>query len=413
MDLQSFGRYLRQAREERELTLEQAEQTLRIRRRILESFELGDFELPNFSLVQIYGFIRNYARWLGLDEEQAIEYYEAAKMDTLRRSRRKKDKRSTQEIKLGNGANGRNITDTHPTLPQVPVKAAKSAPQRVTPPPAEMRAERGERGAGVLTLIVRLLVAGAALAVIAFVIFQVLQSTPIGVETTQTAPDILAQLPDVPTFTLAPTATRAQPTNTPPGGQFFSGQGVLVQMTMSQRTWIAVSVDGAQRYQGVARPGDILEYAGTATISVRAANAQALDVVYNGQQQSAFGGRGQRVDIVFTPTDVQISSGQQFDAPTPVASFTPIPTSATDVGELIAALTPSATPGPSPTATDTPPPTDTPTITPTPSITPTASDTPTATGTPVPSPTPGPSPTATAILPPREGLFSPTPTKAG
>ncbi|MCA9903766.1 MAG: helix-turn-helix domain-containing protein, partial [Anaerolineae bacterium] len=68
MDSQSLGRYLRQTREERELTLEEAEEQLRIRRRILESFELGAFDLPNFSPVQIAGFIRNYARFLNLDE---------------------------------------------------------------------------------------------------------------------------------------------------------------------------------------------------------------------------------------------------------------------------------------------------------------------------------------------------------
>jgi cytoskeletal protein RodZ len=408
MDLQGFGRYLRQAREDRERTLDEAEQTLRIRRRILESFELGDFEQPNFSTVQIYGFIRNYARWLGLDEDQTVQYYEAAKNDTLRRAKRKGGKRATQELRSANG--GRSITDTHPNLSPVPVKAAAPRPPTTTGSPGELRPPRG---GGVLTLLLRLLVAAAALSVIAFVIFQMLQATPIGLPEDTTQPDILAELPSVPTFTLAPTATRTQPTATPPGGQFFSGQGVLVQMTMRQRTWIRVEVDGAQRFLGVVRPGDILEYSGTGSINVRAANAAALDVTYNGQQQPSFGSRGQRVDIVFTAGDIQISSGQAFAEPTLAVSFTPVPTSAADVGELIAAQTPSATPGPSPTATDTPPPTDTPTITSTPTITPIPSATPTASNTPTATATPGPSPTATAILPPRQPLFTPTPTKAG
>uniref|UniRef100_UPI0026341B09 DUF4115 domain-containing protein n=1 Tax=Thermomonas sp. TaxID=1971895 RepID=UPI0026341B09 len=200
---------------------------------------------------------------------------------------------------------------------------------------------------------------------------------------------------------------------TPFAGQLFSGQGVQVAITMTQRSWLSVAVDGAERFSGVARPGTILEYTATGEIILRAANAEALSVIYNGQRQGTFGNRGQRVEVVFSTTGVQISSGQNFVEPTPVASFTPIPTNATDVGALIAALTPSATPGPSPTASNTPPPTDTPTVTLTPSITPTPTETPLPTETPTATNTPGPSPTPTAILPPREPLFTATPTKTG
>jgi transcriptional regulator with XRE-family HTH domain len=67
MDAQALGRYLRQAREARELTLEDAEATLKIRARVLEMFELGEFNLPNFNAVQLRGFLRNYANYLQRD----------------------------------------------------------------------------------------------------------------------------------------------------------------------------------------------------------------------------------------------------------------------------------------------------------------------------------------------------------
>jgi len=53
MDALALGRYLREAREAKELTLEDAERTLRIRRRVLEAFELGDFNVIDASPVQI------------------------------------------------------------------------------------------------------------------------------------------------------------------------------------------------------------------------------------------------------------------------------------------------------------------------------------------------------------------------
>jgi transcriptional regulator with XRE-family HTH domain len=406
MGLQDFGRRLRQSREARELSLADAEQALRIRKRILESFELGEFEHPSLSVVQINGFIRNYARWLGLDEDETLEQFEAAKVDDSRRSRRRRKdktlpKRSTQELRAVNG--GRSITDTHPTLVPVKVKVAP-LPAPVAPPGANLRPQRG---AGVLTLLLRLLVAVGALAIIGFVGVQIWQSTPTGIVATGDD-NPFAQGPTVPTFTLAPTATRTLPTSTAQSiRQTFGGQGVLVTLTMRQRTWLLVTVDQAQRFSGIARPGEILEYSGISNITVRASNAEALDVIYNGQQQQPFGNRGQQVDVTFTTTGLEIRAGQEAAVPAPAA------TAANDVGTLIAQQTPSPTPGPSPTPTETLPPTETPLPSATPSVTPLPSATPTFTATPPPTATAGPSPTATAILPPRAAASSPTPTKSG
>ena len=56
MDAEALGRFLRENREARELTLDDAEQALRIRRRVLEAFEQGDFEVTGASQIQIRGF---------------------------------------------------------------------------------------------------------------------------------------------------------------------------------------------------------------------------------------------------------------------------------------------------------------------------------------------------------------------
>lgn len=54
---------------------------------------------------------------------------------------------------------------------------------------------------------------------------------------------------------------------------------------------------------------------------VTAANAEALDIVYNGKQQEIFGGRGQQVDIIFTLTNVEVSSGSRFRADIGIYSY--------------------------------------------------------------------------------------------
>jgi hypothetical protein len=401
MDSQALGRYLRETREAKELTLEDAERALRIRRRILEAFELGEFNFSDASAVQIRGFIRNYARFLGLEEDRIVAYYEAARHEADV-PRRKNGKRITQTMNAVPVA-ARKITDTNPSLPAVPI---------VT------NIQGRTRRSSLFSTLVMLLVGLASIAVIAFVVVQLI-GQPQKNDPQDAGLNILGQLPPSPSYTFVPTFTAAATlTGIPRAQQNYTGQGVLVTIEMSQRTWLRVVTDGFEQYAGIAVPGTKVEYPAQDNVTVTASNAEALIVTWNGQPQPIFGGRGQKVDIVFGLKNVQVSSGPGFD-PTSEFTLTPLPTSVVDVGAAIAALTPSNTPGPSPTPTRTPTitptPSDTPTSTFTPSNTPTASYTPTTTPTPTITPTPTNTltPTPTAILPPRvtqEGL---PPTKEG
>jgi hypothetical protein len=411
MDAQALGRYLRESREAKELTLEEAERTLRIRRRILESFELGEFTVAESSPVQIRGFIRNYARYLGLDEDRVLQYYESALAESQRPRRRKK--RDTQTAQL---VAPRKITDTNPTLPPVIV-------------PGEPRRKRRS----LLNTFLMVVVTVASLSVIVFVVVQLVG--PSAVETPNApAPDILGQLPASPTSTPGsdpnllqlPAQDGRSPTSVASGlTQNYSGQGVMVTLQTKERTWLQVTVDGVANYSGIAVPGQILpDFTGRDNVTLTASNAEALNIIYNGQPQPPFGLRGQKVEVVFRTTGMNVSAGSDFE-PTNEFTPTPLPTSNVDVGATIAAMTPSPTPGPSPTPTLTPSITPTSSITPTPSDTPppsntptntpTASNTPPPTRTPTVTPTPSitPTPSPTAILPPRITPTGLTPTKEG
>lgn len=418
MDAHALGRYLRETREAKELTLEQAVSTLRIRQHILESFERGEFLIVDASSVQIRGFIRNYARFLGLDDDLVIQYYESSLQGSRKRRRQKKEKRRTkrpsQEVPL---SAPRSITDTNPSRPHLTTLG-------------EQRETQQERLLRALNITMVFLVAAAALAVIVFVIVQLIEQPEDSIPSGNR--DILGQLPPTPTFTIAPTFTPRPTVSALPGiQQNFDGRGVAVTIEAQQRTWMRVLTDGNVQIARLIRPGEILEYRSLNQIVVNASNAEALNIIYNGQQQGSFGGRGQAVDITFTADGrVDIVTGPGFE---PTSPFTPTPPPTDDrlAGTLIAAQTPTNTPGPSPTQTDTPTITDTPSITLTPSATDTPSDTPTMTLTPsatftpsntptatrTPTITPTPSqtftPSPTAILPPRATSENPTPTKGG
>ncbi len=454
MDAYSLGRYLRETRETLELTLDDAVNTLKIRRRILESFEQGNFSIGDASDVQIRGFIRNYARFLRLDETVILQYYQSALLNqrtgrrggkraekpTRRRERTASDKPGKKAIKQSRRNRRppdevavlptvpRKLTDTNPTMPRPVIAGAMMGEQR--------EAER-DRVNSIVNVIIILLVGGMALAIIFFVMVELLSQSDSAAD--GESPDILRQLPQQPSRTPAPTFTpRPVATDQPPLQQIYTGVGVAVTIEMQQRGWLSIQTDGRDQFARVFVPGELIEFNALEEIVVQTSNAAALNVIYNGQQQGSFGARGQAATITFTPERYAINTGpgpQPLIPPTATESPTPDNLAAT----LMSARTPTSTPGPSPTPTITPLPSDTPTITPTPSDTPIPSNTPTITPTPTvtltPSITPTPSntptitptptetltptitftPSPTAVLPPRntpEGN-TPTPTKSG
>src|SRR5215470_18911056 len=73
----AFGDRLRREREMRGITLDEISESTKIARRHLESLEKEDFEaLPGGIFNK--GFVRAYARFLGLDEDQAVTDYSVA-----------------------------------------------------------------------------------------------------------------------------------------------------------------------------------------------------------------------------------------------------------------------------------------------------------------------------------------------
>ena len=439
MDPLSLGQYLRESREAKELTIDNAVDALRIRKRLLESFEQGEFEFSDLSKVQTRGFLRNYAQYLGLDEDTVVIYYESAlesrnQGGRWRRKRKKhkkpndrQDRKRSRRRRRLDETNpppededseprplaARSITDTNPSLPRVSL--------------GDIHDQREQRFARVFNLLAVILVAGAALAVIVFVIYTLFEQA--GDDTPENS-FVLGELPATATRTIAPTFTpRPSEEGQPAIIQDYDGTGVVITIEITQRTWLRITTDGNIRIDQLVTPDTApLEFRSINEIVLVASNAAALNIIYNGQQQGAFGGRGQAVDIIFGQERLNIQTGPGFE-PTSPATHTPTPTQDSRPATLLAAQTPSRTPGPSPTPSDTPTitltpsitftpsdtptATNTPTITFTPSNTPTASNTPPPTNTPTVTPTPSitPTPSPTAILPPRQTPAEPTSTK--
>ena len=73
---ENFGEYLRREREVRSIALQDVSRTTKIPVRSLERLEAGEYEaLPGEVFVR--GFIKSYARCVGLDDESALLLYDS------------------------------------------------------------------------------------------------------------------------------------------------------------------------------------------------------------------------------------------------------------------------------------------------------------------------------------------------
>ena len=371
MDVFSLGQFLRETRESRGITLEEAVNVLRIRPAILEAFEAGKFSGGRLSDNQARGMLRNYARYLSLDEEHVLRLYNDARQGK-RESRWRRRNRDTAD------ANGQS---------------------RASPQPMQEIALEDER-AGCWSRLIRscflLVFSVVALAIIASVTLQLVNTGGL-IDPTPTAAPATAGSESPASL---PSPMPPTPSSPPSDGAQLSQSGATVRVLVTQRGWIRMARDGVVVYAGIAAPGTVLEYEASSEIRLSGSNALGLDITWNGQRQPVSGGRGQRVDYHFTADALSSVLGPP-GAPTPLSPTT----RATAIAAMTsAALTPSGTPGPSPTPSASPVPSATWTFTPAPTLTP--SDTPLPSATPTITTTA----TATAILPPRmtqAGLIPP------
>src|SRR5574341_54293 len=70
----ALGALLRQTRESRALSLEEAEEQTRIRVKFLQALESGDLSLLP-SITHARGFLRNYAQFLRLDADAIVAHF--------------------------------------------------------------------------------------------------------------------------------------------------------------------------------------------------------------------------------------------------------------------------------------------------------------------------------------------------
>jgi cytoskeleton protein RodZ len=398
-DFQSIGTQLKQAREAKELTLPDVEKQTRIRLKFLQAIEYGQFFIID-NPTQLRGFLRKYARTVGLDELAVLSAYE----DALRGER----KRSRRPRRKPDKASSATTTPPPATGPQpmrverLPVDTARYANRL----PETYQGGNSSRLRMVVLVILVAGFLGLIIGGVALVIGEVgdadsdappeglIQSVNIG-GSPSVQPIVSPTPPEQPTLAGTPVLNPGQP--------------FTVELTAQVRLWLRVEVDGAIPFEGLFRPGDGVSYQPGDYITIRTTNAGGLVVRVNEQPLSLGQGRQPITRTISVQDGILPPEGQSsIPRSLPATSVSADNPPQTATPSLVSASNTPAVPTITPTPTSSPTPAGPPTSTSIP-IFDFASDTPTYTASPVP-PSATPTFTASPFLPTRL-TSTPTPEK--
>lgn len=282
---------LREAREQRGISLTEAERGTRIRQRYLAALEDDNLAaLP--SPVYARGFLRNYALFLELDPDHVIDLFDEETQparNRIRAARGEPAPRPARQRKVG--AEGISI-------------------QPLSPEPIDTRVRYGSSYIAISLLALPLIIAfyfiysvyagnASGQVPIRTAVAQLpsvtVQATAVSVAISTSAgsnagayntPTVyVPQAPSSPAATqpLSPTVSLTSVAQAQPTGTIPAGNSIAVKVTTTTGdAWMSVLVDGVQRFNGTMPKGTTKQWSGKNTIRIRTGRADVVRVQVNG-----------------------------------------------------------------------------------------------------------------------------------
>jgi len=239
-----LGDRFRAARESRGLSLSEAAEQIRIRSLYLEAIEDENWNAIGFP-VYILGFLRTYARYLGVDPEEAVAEYRAA-----------------------TGESGR------------PDDASGGTRDR------EARYEDGKDDPG-RRRTSAIVIWGLSLVAVALVAFVVYNEVALRAKSAPVAVAVASP-------TAAPSV--ASPSSAPAASPAPLAQ--TIQLRLDGPSWLSVTVDGNASIDGTFPAGTNRTFHGKSA-TIRLGNAGAVEVVVDGKSLGKLGASGAVVERTF------------------------------------------------------------------------------------------------------------------
>jgi len=327
-----IGQKIRHQRELLGLSLDDVVRHTHLKRHYLQALESGNLNgLP--SPVQGRGMLKNYAAFLGLDPEPLLLQF----ADGLQ-----------ARLAMRKTAAGTQTPDAGAAQPE---RKRRSLPRISLPLPLR-RLLSSDLLIGVFL--------GASL--VAFAVLGSIRIFTIRAEETPapTAPPIaevlLATPSPSPTITPEPVTSSPEsesqaafPTQpelsetqstadvAPPAS---GTQAVQIYMTVNQRAWVRVLVDGEVELEGRVLPGSAYSFAGDEQIEILTGNGGALQLYFNQQDLGPMGSFGEVVNLVFTEAGLQLPTPTVTPTGTTTPPTTPTPEASPTAGPGTATVPP-------------------------------------------------------------------------
>jgi cytoskeletal protein RodZ len=281
--MDELGTILRETRQTRGVSIQDVSQVIRIRPRFLEALEEERYDvLP--TPVHVRGFLRNYALYLKLDPEPLIARYNASRS-------------MVKDIPLAKQVRP-ELDKAPPPPPETLDDELNSQPVFYRPAGINLQAPAWfSRDLLVGIFVLVLLVAAAYWAGNRYVIpaINAARATETPVETvgafTPPAENTSVAAASSPTGT--PVTETPAPTSPP------ISSSIQLQVTVLERSWLLMIVDGETVQEGMVQVGDLFAWDGAELVQLRTGNAAGLDVTLNGQKLGQLGERGQVVDKIW------------------------------------------------------------------------------------------------------------------
>lgn len=301
------GDLLRRGREKKNLTIADVEKETSISKKYLEALEKGEYDkMP--SDVYIKGFIRNYAKCVGMDGDELLREFASERGIEV----------PPQPMKL---STAEEIVKSEATVRQPKVKIT----ERETVRPSAKAFSSGddfksrtETGSPIKKIFMGLGVAVFAFLAAVYIIFSDEDTAPGAKPPVQT--QVETKVEEVKETKPAPNPDEIK---------------VLVKLV--DRCWMKVTVDGAVAFEGTAEPGLEMDWTGKKDVLIVAGNAGAVELILNGKSAGKLGEIGQVAERHITK---EVATGQPAQAKTEAASQ--------PVANKPAASKPAAEPAPAP-----------------------------------------------------------------
>jgi cytoskeleton protein RodZ len=303
--MESIGEFFKQVRETKGLTIDEVASKTRIRTDFVKALEDGNFaKLPDQVFAR--GFVRSYARSLGLDEEDAIHrfaqsagaYYdkqgerERLKVRQAEEERKRKSNRKAVAIAIGIAiltlifllSREQSSLLVRRSTSDLPASASK----RTAPPISESQDAPPSQTPEVVPLTPPVSKAKPS------------ESPAVPTKTTEgnnavpvTVPPSTASVVSEP----AAPAPSSLGSDGPLGGISLEGSGaaegqLALDLEATELSWVVVQIDGGSPQEALLRPGEKASWKGQDQFILTLGNAGGVKAALNGKPQKPFGPSG-------------------------------------------------------------------------------------------------------------------------